>query len=107
MAVAVDAAQAVALDRGADRAREDGCDQEGRPEADPARDLISEERTEHVEARMREVQHAEHAEDDGEAAGHQKEQHPEQDAVQRGNDDEFKHGPAPALNDSHHMTVIE
>jgi hypothetical protein len=43
---------------------------------------------------MREVQHAEHAEDDRQAAGHQEQQHPEQDAVQRGYDDELEHDPS-------------
>ena len=55
----------------------------------------SEESAEHVEARMREVEHAEHAEDDGEPARHQKQQHAEQHAVERGDDDQFKHGHSP------------
>ncbi len=95
MAVLVDAAQAETLDPGADRAGQQRRDQQRRPEAEPAADLKSEEGAEHVEARMREIQHAEHAEDDGEAAGHQKQQHAEQHTVERGDDDQFKHGIPP------------
>jgi len=40
---------------------------------------------------MREVEHAEHAEDDGQAARHQEQQHAEQDAVESGYNDQFKH----------------
>src|ERR1700730_9394784 len=40
---------------------------------------------------MREVEHPEHAEDDGETARHQKQQHAEQHAIERGYDDQFKH----------------
>ena len=58
VAVPVHAAQAVALDAGADRAGEQRRDQQRRPEAEPLADLESEERAEHVEARMREVEHA-------------------------------------------------
>ena len=58
VAVAVHAAQAVALDAGADRAGQQRRDQQRRPEAEPSADLESEERAEHVEARMREVEHA-------------------------------------------------
>ena len=95
MAVLVHAAQAVALDGGADRAGQQRRDQERGPEAEPAADLKSEERAEHVEAGMREVQHAEHAEDDGEPARHQKQQHAVQHTVERGHDDQFKHGAPP------------
>ena len=91
MAVLVHAAQAEALDAGADRAGQQRRDQQRRPEAEPAGDLKSEEGAEHVEARMREVQHAEHAEDDGQAARHQKQQHAVQHTVERGDDDQFKH----------------
>ena len=93
MAVLVDAAQAVALDAGADRAGQQGRNQQRRPEPEPPADLETEEGAEHVEARMREIEHAQHAEDDGEAARHQKQQHAEQDAVERGYDDQFKHRP--------------
>ena len=44
---------------------------------------------------MREIENAEHAEDDGQAACHQKQQHSEQDAVQRGYDDKFEHDTHP------------
>src|SRR5258707_5931676 len=44
---------------------------------------------------MREVEHAQHAEDDGQTARHQKQQHAEQDAVERGYDDQFKHDAPP------------
>ncbi len=91
VAVLVHAAQAVALDHGADRAGQQRRDDQRGPEAEPAADLEAEERAEHVEAGMGEVQHAEHAEDDGQAARHQEQQHAEQHAVQRGYDDQFKH----------------
>ncbi len=55
------------------------------------RDLEAEESTEHVEAGMGEIQHAEHAEDHRQAGSHQEQQHAEQNAVQRGYDDEFEH----------------
>ncbi|UZE52413.1 hypothetical protein ONR75_24960 [Rhodopseudomonas sp. P2A-2r] len=41
---------------------------------------------------MSEVEHAEHAEDHRQPAGHQEQQHAEQDAVEGGDDDQFKHG---------------
>ena len=44
---------------------------------------------------MREIEHAQHAEDDGQAARHQKQQHAEQHAVERGYDDQFKHDAPP------------
>ena len=40
---------------------------------------------------MRKVEYAQHAEDDGQAARHQKQQHSVQHAVERGCDDQFKH----------------
>jgi hypothetical protein len=46
---------------------------------------------------MREIEHAQHAEDDGQTAGHQEQQHPEQDAVERGYDDQFKHDTPPGF----------
>jgi hypothetical protein len=46
---------------------------------------------------MREVEHAEHAEDDGQAARHQEQQHSEQDAVERGYDGQFKHDAPPDI----------
>ncbi|GCC49680.1 hypothetical protein chiPu_0033720, partial [Chiloscyllium punctatum] len=79
----------------ADHADQQRGDHQRRPEADPAGELKAEERAQHVEAGMREVEHAHHAEDDGESAGQQKQQHAEQDAVQRRDDDELSHG-APA-----------
>ena len=95
VAVPVHAAQAEALDAGADRASQQRRDQQRGPEAKPSADLESEECAEHVEAGVREVEHAEHAEDDGQAACHQKQQHAEQDAVERGYDDQFKHDSPP------------
>ncbi len=97
MAVLVHGAQAVALDRGAERARQRRCDHQRRPEAEPAAQLKTEERADHVEAGVREVEHAEHAEDNREAAGHQEQQHSEQDAVQRRYDDQFEHDEPPAI----------
>ncbi len=58
VAVPVHAAQPVALDAGADRAGEQWRDQQRRPEAEPSADLEAEEGAEHVETRMREIEHA-------------------------------------------------
>ena len=96
----VDAAQAVALDAGADRAGQQGREQQRRPEAEPLAELEAEEGAEHVEAGMREIEHAQHAEDDGEAARHQEQQHSEQHAVERGYDDQFKHDAPPGPGDA-------
>ncbi len=94
MPVLVNLAQAVALNARADQPRENRCNQQRGPEPEPAADLESEKCAEHVEARMREVEHAEHAENNCQAAGHQKQQHAEQHAVKRGYDDQFKHDPS-------------
>ena len=91
VSVLVNGAQAEALHGGADRARQQWRNQQRRPEAEPSADLKSEEGAKHVETCMREIQHAQHAEDDGQTAGHQEQQHAEQDAVERGYDDQFKH----------------
>ena len=91
MAVLVGVAQAVALHRHADRADQQRREHQRRPEADPSRQLVAEEGAQHVEAGMREVEHAHHAEDDGQAARQQEEQHAEQDAVEGRNDNQFKH----------------
>jgi hypothetical protein len=40
---------------------------------------------------MRKVEHAQHAEDDSQAARHHKQQQSVQHAVERGGDDQFKH----------------
>ena len=91
----MDMAKAVAFDGGSDEPYQQGRDQQRGPEAEPSADLKSEERTEHVEARMRKVEHAQHAEDDGQTARHQKQQHSVQHAVERGYDDQFKHDTPP------------
>jgi len=76
MSVLVHAAQAEAFDaRRRSRRPAAARSTAAGPEAEPAGDLEPEEGTEHVKARMREIQHAEHAEDDGKAARHQKQQH--------------------------------
>ena len=107
VAVLVDVAQAVALHRDAERAGEQRREDQRRPEPEPAADLEAEEGAEHVEAGMGEVQHAEHAEDHGEAARHQEQQHPEQDAVQRGYDDQFEHGePVGLRSDFLHLSPL-
>jgi hypothetical protein len=88
-------AKAVAFDSIPDKPCQQGRDQQRGPEAEPSADLKSEEGTEHVEARMRKVEHAQHAEDDGQAARHQEQQHSVQHAVERGCDDQFKHDTPP------------
>ena len=91
MAVLVGVAQAVALHRHADGADQQRREHQRRPEADPLGELEAEEGAEHVEAGMGEVEHAHHAEDDGQPARQQEEQHAEQHTVQGRNDNEFKH----------------
>jgi len=50
---------------------------------------------------MRKVEDAQYAEDDGEAARHQKQQHSVQYAVERGYDDQFKHDIPPLEGKNH------
>src|SRR5262249_36751391 len=57
-------------------------------------DLEAEERAEHVEARVGEIEHAHHAEDEREPARHQEQQHAVEHAVEGGDDDELEHGSA-------------
>ena len=64
VAVLVHVAQAVALHRCADHADQQRREHQRRPEADPAAELEAEERAQHVEAGMGEVEHAHHAEDE-------------------------------------------
>ena len=106
VAVPVYVAEPVALDERAAEPDDDRGEDERRPEADVAADLEAEEGAQHVEARMGEVEDAHHREDEREAAGHEEEQHPVEDAVQRGDDDELGHAvrgpstgarPAPSL----------
>jgi hypothetical protein len=82
VAVFVRAAKREALDRHAERADRERRQHERRPEADPAADLVREVGAEHVEARVREVEHAHQREDDGEARGKHEQQQPVADAVQ-------------------------
>ena len=98
MTVTMNPSQAKSLDRCSKSPCQQGSDEERGPEAKPAANLEAEKRAEHVEACMREIENAEHAEDDGQAACHQKQQHSEQNAVQRGDDDKFEHD-TPPLND--------
>ena len=64
------------------RADQQGRDDEGGPEAAQLADLEAEEGAEHVEARMREIEHAHHAEDERQAARHEEQQHAVEHAVQ-------------------------
>ena len=95
MAVTVNPSQSKSLDCGSERPRQQWSDEERGPETEPSADLESKKCAEHVEACMREIENAEHAEDDGQAACHQKQQHSEQNAVQRGYDNKFKHDTPP------------
>src|SRR3984957_11445614 len=90
-------AQTIPLDGRSNGAHQRRCNQQRRPETDPAADLKSEERSEHVEAGVSKIQDAEHAEDDGEAARHQEQQHAVKHAVQRRYHDQFKHSGTPTL----------
>ena len=91
VALGVDAAQAVALDRRADQAAGERREHERRPEADPAAELEREVRAEHEHARVREIEHAHHAEDEREAARQHEQQQPVDDAVQQRDGGELEH----------------
>ena len=91
MTVTVNPSQSKSLDCGSERPCQQWSDEERGPETDPSADLESKKCPEHIEACMREIEDAEHAEDDGQAACHQEQQHSEQNAVQRGDDDKFEH----------------
>src|ERR1700691_4651600 len=91
-------AQTIAFDGRSNGAHQRRCNQERGPETDPAADLKSEERAEHVEAGVGKIQDAEHTEDDGETARHQKQQHAVKHAVQRRYNDQFKHSGTPKLS---------
>src|SRR5205814_3365997 len=58
VAILVHTAQAEALNTGADRAGQQRRNQQRGPKAEPSADLEAEECAEHVEAGMREVEHA-------------------------------------------------
>ena len=89
--LAVHVTQAVALDRRADQAaRERRQDQRG-PEADPAPELERAIRAEHEDARVGEIEHAHHAEDQREAARQHEQQQAVHDAVQQRNRRELEH----------------
>ena len=98
MTVTMNPSQAKSLDCRTERPCQQRSDEERRPETNPSADLEAKERAEHVEACMCKIENAEHAEDDGQAACHQEQQHSEQNAVQRGDDDKFEHD-TPPLND--------
>jgi hypothetical protein len=89
MAEAVGAAQAVALDHGADGADQQRRNQQAGPEADPSADLVGEVGAQHVEAGVGEIEDAHHAEDQRQAAGQHEQQQAVGDAVQQRDDDEF------------------
>src|SRR4029077_12138247 len=69
-------------------------DEERRPKADYLADLEAEERAQHVKARVGEIQHAHHAEDQRQAARHQKQQHAVKHAIQGRYSDELQHNRA-------------
>ena len=83
MTVPVNLSQTKSLHRGSKSPCQQGSDEERGPEAKPAANLETEKRAQHVEACMCEIENAEHAEDDGQAASHQKQQHSKQNAVER------------------------
>src|SRR5262245_17530329 len=95
MSVVADPSQTKSFDCGSECASQHRSDEKRWPEADPTADLKAEECAKHVETCMREVENPQHTEDDGQATGHQEQQHPEQDAVERRNYDEFKHDTTP------------
>ncbi len=63
----VHAAQAEALEQGAQQTGGQGRQHQRGPKAHPARDRISEVGPQHVEAGVREIEHPHHAEDQREA----------------------------------------
>ena len=83
--------QPVALDKRADRADHQRRQNEPGPESDATADLEAEIGAEHVEARVGEIEHAHHAEDQRQAARHHEEQHAVEHAVQRREGDELQH----------------
>ena len=89
--LAVHVAQAVALDRRADQPASERRQHERGPEPDPASELEREIRAEHEDARVREVEHAHHAEDEREAARQHEQQQAVHDAVQQRNGDQLEH----------------
>ncbi len=95
VAEAMQPPQAVALDQRADNADDQRREDEPRPEADPPADLEAEIGAEHVEARVGEVEHAHHAEDQRQAARHHEQQHAVEHAVEGREGDKLKH-PSPA-----------
>ena len=60
-----------------------GAIDERRPEADPASELERQIGAQHEDARVREVEHAHHAEDEREPARQHEQQQPVDDAVQQ------------------------
>ena len=91
MAAPVQTPEAEALDERANHADHQRRQDEPGPEADAAAQLEAEIGAEHVEARMGEIEHAHHAEDQRQAARHHEEQHAVEHAVQRREGDELQH----------------
>ena len=83
MAPLVHAPQSPALDHRADHKQHERRKHQRRPEADPGTDLVGDVSAEHVEARVREVQHAHHREDQRQARRQHEQQQSVADAVQR------------------------
>ncbi len=77
VAVTMDAAQEEALHRHAGQPDQDRRDHDGRPEADGALQRVGKVGAQHVERRVGKVEHAHHAEDEGQASG----DHEQQQAV--------------------------
>src|ERR1700734_1876096 len=91
MTKAMHATQAVALYEGAEHANNQRRRDQTGPEAETAAYLITEISAEHVEAGVRKIQHAHHAEDQRQPARHHEQQHAKQHAVQEREADEFEH----------------
>ena len=85
----VDAAQADALEQRAERADHEGRDDQARPEADEARDRVGDVAAQHVEAGVRKVEHAHHAEDERQPRAQHEEQQPVAQAVEHRNGEEL------------------
>jgi hypothetical protein len=87
MSVTSHAAQQPALERRADQADDERRDHERGPETEARRHRIADVSAQHVEARVREVEHAEHAEDQRQARRQHEEQQAEADSVQQIDDE--------------------
>src|SRR5208282_1870680 len=64
---------------------------QSRPEAEMPTDLEAKIGAEHIEARVSEIQHAHHAEHQGQSARQHEKQHPVKDAVESRENDDLEH----------------